>query len=53
MNTGALLIVGLTIIFLAVVYAMALLQRDESDIANQIIREHNEEVKRLRQKRYE
>ena len=54
MSIWAILIVCFTIVFLALVYLA--LKGDisaNSDITRQIIREHEEEIKRLRQKRYE
>ena len=54
MNTAAILIICFTIVFLALVYlALKGDMAANSDITQQIIREHEEEIKRLRQKRYE
>lgn len=54
MNTGALIITTFFLLPLSVVAILYLKVRNNSkDIAQQIIREHEEEIKRLRQKRYE
>ena len=52
MSAGAVIIVAMSFIFLICIYALALSSRDDNDITQQIIREHEEEIKRLRA-RYE
>lgn len=50
MNIGAVIIVAMALVFLTIIYVLSSRGRD---ITEQIIREHEEEIKRLRQKRYE
>lgn len=54
MNVSGVIIVTFFVSVLAVVAVLALKSaNDSNDIAQQIIREHEEEIKRLRQNRYE
>jgi len=54
MNVGGVIIITFFVLVLAVVAVLALkLVNDNNDIAQQIIREHEEEIKRFRQNRYE
>lgn len=50
MNIGAVVIIGMALICLTIIYVLS---SRGGDITEQIIREHEEEIKRLRQNRYE